>query len=328
MCLRMNWSKPKPIFGFMNREELENPIPLKAQYHGSIMVDGVAGKWPNLLSKKVGGAKHIYDMNFQYLEQSLDHAIELGFATKWHFAVGFKPNWVPPLGYDLYDYDDRRAKNLEYMDRVLDRLGAKMDYIEVVNEALQPNGSGYRYTTEVPMDPITHAEIATYFAFAASSAPSALLGINEYGVETPGAKQDTYFDYCVALRDTHGAQIDFVGMQCHLDATDRPTKLELRDSFKRFTDAGFNVHITELDIAVGGIPGPKEHKDGVQEEMARDILWAARDAGVAVVMTWGISDIDSWKYTEELVYPIERPLPFDIENLSKPFWEQIRQHTQ
>ena len=308
----------------MQRVTSMHPEPMAAMQRAEVSLCGVAGKWPRMLSRESEG---ILDLDLSELEESLDRAHEMGHKSKWHFAVGFKPKWVPSEGYSLSYQTQRIGDNLAYIDAVMTELGHKIDIVDAINEPLQPDGSGFRHSPN--HDKITVEEIARYLK-AIDQHPckkwGLQIGINEYGVERPGLKQDTLFHLCTEVRDIHGAPLDYVGMQCHLDAADAPTRDDMQESFQRFTNAGFALHITELDIRVANI-GSYQLKR--QEEVAENLLVAARRAGAEYVITWGTSDADSWVYAKHGVdYPDEQPLPYNSENTPKPFGHKIDTHTR
>jgi len=323
-CVNKRTMSGKPLFGYMQRVASRHVEPMSCMSRANVSLCGVSGKWPSMLTRE---SDSILDLDLSDLEESLDRARDLGHKTKWHFAVGFKPKWVPAEGYSLAYQTKRIEDNLAYIDTVMRELGHKIDIVDAINEPLQPDGSGFRHSPN--HDKITVEEIATYLKYIDAHPcrkTNLQIGINEYGVERNGLKQDTLYQLCLQLRDELDAPLDYVGMQCHLDAADPPNRDELQQSFQRFADAGFAVHITELDIRVAGVDAYKLRR---QEEVAEDLLVAARRAGVHYVITWGTTDNDSWIYAKHGIdYPDEQPLPYNVQNAPKPFGQALEAHTR
>ena len=91
--------------------------------------------------------------------------------------------------------------------------------------------------------------IAKSFRWARQADPNATLIVNEYSAETVNDKSDRLLAYCIKLRN-EGVPIDGVGFQNHwLDTRYEPNYDSIRANFQRFADAGFQIFITECDIA-------------------------------------------------------------------------------
>ena len=96
--------------------------------------------------------------------------------------------------------------------------------------------------------------------------------------------------------NSDGKICDGVGMQGHLDVYFPEDKSVFGKAAQKFVDAGFEVFVTELDIA---IKEPRATSEEDQAEKYADILTDLvkinRNSGkIKSIVFWGMSDIDSW----------------------------------
>ena len=96
--------------------------------------------------------------------------------------------------------------------------------------------------------------------------------------------------------NSDGKVCDGVGMQGHLDVYFPEDKSVFGKAAQKFVDAGFEVFVTELDIA---IKEPRATSEEDQAEKYADILTDLvkinRNSGkIKSIVFWGMSDIDSW----------------------------------
>ncbi|THG99994.1 hypothetical protein EW026_g2455 [Hermanssonia centrifuga] len=91
----------------------------------------------------------------------------------------------------------------------------------------------------------------SYVSIALNSArtadPNAKLYINDYNVESPGAKSTALQNLVKSLKSS-GAPIDGVGLQAHFIVGEVPSQASLQQNMEAFTALGVEVAITELDI--------------------------------------------------------------------------------
>jgi len=147
--------------------------------------------------------------------------------------------------------------------------------------------------------------------------PEAVLFVNEFGVMTPGEKQDRFYALVRDLKE-QGAPIHGVGFQGHvvppfLAAYD-PTREEIEAAVRRFTALGLPVEITEIDVTIDpDEPGALEH----QAERYRDLAFGCfRVPGCTGITTWGVTDKHTW--IRDFFAVEGAPLPFDAEYRPKP----------
>ncbi|KAG0152237.1 hypothetical protein CROQUDRAFT_316960 [Cronartium quercuum f. sp. fusiforme G11] len=117
------------------------------------------------------------------------------------------------------------------------------------------------------------------------------LYINDYGVEGPGAKTDTYYKIAQNLASKqilHG-----VGFQAHLIVGKVPSLEDLKATLKRFVDLGLEVAYTEVDIR---IPLPPSQSDFIQQakDFSTIVRACAETPKCKGVTVWGVGYNDSW----------------------------------
>ena len=174
-----------------------------------------------------------------------------------------------------------------------------------------------------------YVEIALRWARAQD--PTLRLTLNEYGVEdaTPDAaiKRARLLALLRHLLD-RGCPLDAVGIQAHLQLR-RPFEAE---PFARFVseirEMGLSVLITELDVREGDtLPASIEARDVAVAERTAAFVNAALGAGCRTILTWGLTDRDTWLRREAGVARPDgvptRGLPFDEALQRKPMWHAL-----
>jgi endo-1,4-beta-xylanase len=147
--------------------------------------------------------------------------------------------------------------------------------------------------------------------------PDAALFVNEFGVMTPGPKQERFYALIRDLVES-GAPITGVGFQGHIRPPFLrdydPTEEEIEATVRRFTALGLRVEITEIDVTIDpALPGALE----AQAETYRSLtLGCFRVAGCDGLTTWGVTDKYTW--IRDFFAVDGAPLLFDASFASKP----------
>lgn len=115
---------------------------------------------------------------------------------------------------------------------------------DVVNEALDDDGN---FRDNIFYQTIGPYYINIAFATAAAADPDAKLYYNDYSIEYSGLKQTNALAIVKQIKDA-GLRIDGVGIQGHYVLGGTPSQSSLESVFKKYTDLGVEVAITELDI--------------------------------------------------------------------------------
>jgi endo-1,4-beta-xylanase len=206
---------------------------------------------------------------------------------------------------------------------------------DVVNEAVA-NPAGNPFTAPTPAmgdlrdSPWLRAPRPDYidltFRLARERDHTLRLTYNDYGLEgdTPWAEEKRQ-----RLLLQAGVPIDALALQGHLQL-DEPFRPEPFAAFlTSVREMGLAVLITELDMREGHIlPPTLAERDALVAERVRAVVGTALEGGCRTVLTWGLSDKDSWLAREPGVMRrdghIHRSLPLDVDGDRKPMWRALR----
>jgi len=237
-----------------------------------------------------------------------------GHVLVWHQQT---PAWV------FEDADGAQASREQLLSRmrehiqaVVGRYKGRVRYWEVVNEALNEDGSLRRTPW---LEGIGEDYIEKAFEFAHQADPEAVLYYNDFNLYKP-AKRAGAVRLVQGLQEK-GVAVGGIGMQAHY-GMDHPARLgDFEASIEAFAALGLPVHITEMDISVLPMPGPEAEGADLDVDVEADqrlnpyagglpreveerqasryaaffrILLAHRES-VARVTFWGVDDGQSWK---------------------------------
>ncbi len=123
---------------------------------------------------------------------------------------------------------------------------------------------------------------------------------------------------------SRGVPIDGVGLQMHIPglAADIPS---IAANIARLAALGVQVHITELDVSLGGDSSGLARADDLtrQAEIYRGIVRAClNSAGCTAIQTWGFTDKYSWIGSHSRGAR-GQALPFDRTYEPKPAYRAI-----
>ena len=264
-----------------------------------------------------------------------------GHTLVWHSQV---PDWV---------FEDTNGKPLnraqllkrmeEHINAVAGRYAGKIDAWDVVNEALNEDGSlrESKWSTIIGDDFIEQA-----FIMAAKAAPKAKLYYNDYNLYKP-EKRNGVLKLVKSLQ-AKGIRIDGVGMQAHYSLTS-PELNEIEDSIKAYSALNMDVLITELDVSV--IPFPDEDNMGADVSLNFDLqaefnpypdglpasvenqlgaryqelfaIFNRHQNVIKRVTFWGVSDAQTWRNDWPMTGRSDYPLLFDRQLNIKPFMSSL-----
>jgi endo-1,4-beta-xylanase len=133
--------------------------------------------------------------------------------------------------------------------------------------------------------------VAIAFQAARETDPSALLYLDDFGVETvhsPKYEQDRR----IVNSLKQAGLIDAMGVQLHIDASKPPTKQDLIEAFQSWE---LPVFISELDVDLRNVDGADAQRFALQAEIFRTAVQAALDSEVCRdIVFWGFGDKYSW----------------------------------
>jgi endo-1,4-beta-xylanase len=165
---------------------------------------------------------------------------------------------------------------------------------DVVNEALEDspphNLKQNVFTRVIGQDYLDFA-----FRYAREADAEVKLFYNDYGAERMNSKANAVLQLVNGMK-SRGVPVDGVGLQMHYGLTGTMPAAEVEQNIRRLGQAGFEVHVTEMDI-MAPLPDTAA-KQNEQAEIYRGLYRACRAvAQCTAFLTWGVDDSDSWILT-------------------------------
>ena len=239
------------------------------------------------------------DFNFIDADWLADYAAETGMELHGHPLLWHRqlPGWVQNM-----ELHEAEQVMYEHIDALVSRYRGRVKVWDVVNEALEEDGT---YRQSIWYEAMGESYIAKAFHRARERDPEAVLVYNDYDVAWPGPKADGMYEL-VRQELAQGTPIHAVGFQMHFwTAFDEYEGL--RQNLQRFADLGLDIYITEFDVAMSE-RGQEELQATVFERIADICLQQPR---CKALQAWGYTDRYSWRYNH-------RPLMFTERYIAKP----------
>jgi endo-1,4-beta-xylanase len=256
-----------------------------------------------------------------------------GHALLWHVAM---PAWLEPA---LREGPSRAAALMEaHFTAVLRETRPAIRDWDVLNEVISnPPGSDNPSPTEGDLRPtpwltaLGPGYLERALRLARQLDPTLRLTLNDYGVEanTPHAeaKRRRLLRVVRGLVQ-RGVPLDAIGIQAHLQMRDPFGPEPFIGFLRALRELGLAVLITELDLREPDRLAPSlAERDAAVADYTRRFLAAAVEGGARVILTWGLTDRDSWLVKEPAVArrdgQLTRGLPFDDALRPKPMRDAI-----
>jgi len=193
----------------------------------------------------------------------------------------------------------------DHIFAVAGRYKGKLISWDVVNEAIA-YGAPYGPQPSYWLTTLGSGYIDQAFIWARQADPTAKLFYNDTGGEGLGAKSDAVYNLVKGMI-SRGVPIDGVGLQMHVNLADAPSTADISANIQRLGALGLQVHITEMDVA---LLLPASAADlAAEATVYQNVVTACQaNANCTALLTWGISDADSWipgflpGYGEALLY--------------------------
>ncbi len=285
--------------------------------------------------------KYDFTLGDQYVDFGRKHHMFIvGHNLVWHNQV---PAWVfHDADGNLLSRDALLKRMHDHIDTVVGRYKGKIDSWDVVNEALNDDGSMRQSLWYKIIGP---DYIEKAFEYAHQADPHAQLMYNDYNLENEAKRQGAIA--LVKELQAKGVPITSIGLQNHDNLT-WPTADQEDATISAFAALGLKVAITELDINVLPTGGHQptadvtlhieQNKalnpyvdglpDSVQQQLAARyadlfrVFLKHRDV-VSRVTFWGVSDGDSWLNNAPVRGRTSYPLLFGRTDEPKPALEAV-----
>jgi len=258
-----------------------------------------------------------------------------GHTLIWHSQLA-------PWMSQIKDSSEMKAFMKDHISTVVSRYKGKIDSWDVVNEALNEDGT---YRKSVFLRTVGEQFLVDAFKLAAQADPKVDLYYNDYNL--CNAKKRAGAVKLVQLLQKNGAKIDGVGEQGHWHL-ETPTLEEIEKTILDFSALGVKVAFSELDISAlpspYGLQGaeisqrfennakmnpyPKSLPDSMQVKLAKryeDIfkLFLKHKDKISRVTFWGVNDKQSWLNDFPIRGRTDYPLLFDINFQPKKAYYQV-----
>ncbi|HWB26791.1 MAG TPA: endo-1,4-beta-xylanase [Chitinophagaceae bacterium] len=243
---------------------------------------------------------------------------------------------LPGFMRRMQDADSVRQYFINHINTVAGRYDGKVYSWDVVNEALNEDGS---LRNTIFRQKLGNGYVTEAFRLAQTAAPHTKLYYNDYNIEQPQKREGAIA--LVRNIQKAGVRIDGIGIQGHWNIRHLPLQ-EIEASIKAFSSLGVKVMFTELDISV--LPDPphlagadvnqqalysKQSNpfanglpDSMQVKLANAYaslfrLFLKYKSSVGRITFWGVNDRQSWLNNWPVHGRTNYPLPFDRQNKPK-----------
>jgi endo-1,4-beta-xylanase len=249
--------------------------------------------------------------DFTAADRIVDHARANDMLVRGHTLVWHRQNpaW---LENGTFTREQLIAILRDHIHTVVRHFKGRVKQWDVVNEAFRDDGTGLR--DNLWLRGIGPDYIPLAFRFAHEADRRAQLYLNDYLNETVNPKSDYFLGYAYIMR-AFGMPISGLGVQMHRFLAIPEPAADVEANLRRMADAGFQMWITEMDVAVALPPDAEDLADQatVYADVVSACLHVRRCRGIT---TWGFTDRSSW-------IPAEFPgfgaaLPFDEALAPKP----------
>jgi endo-1,4-beta-xylanase len=204
----------------------------------------------------------------------------------------------------------------EHITAVTQHYAGKVYAWDVVNEPFNDDG-----TLRASIWSVNSNYIEQALRWTREADPATLLFINDYSNETIGRKSDALYNLARDLK-ARNVPLDGIGFQMHLTANANLSTLDA--NFKRFSDLGLLIEITELDVRLPvGANGAASPADlARQAEIYKTVFTTClKFPACKTIQTWGFTDRNSW--IPSAFAGFGAALPFDAAFQPKPAYTAI-----
>jgi endo-1,4-beta-xylanase len=261
------------------------------------------------------------------------------------YVVGHTLIWhsqLPRFVGKIKSADSLKLFMNDHISKVAGRYSGKIDSWDVVNEAIEDDGS---FRKSIFYNLLGEDFIKMSFDLAAKSDPKAELYYNDYNNEQP-VKRKATIEMIKKLKAS-GTKIDGVGIQGHWSINSLKLQ-DIEDAIVEYAALGLKVAFTELDLTVLPNPWdlkgadvnqnypnspymnpyPKSLPDSVQNVLAKKYedlfkIFIKHQDKIDRITFWGVNDGHSWLNGWPVRGRTNYPLLFDRNNEPKKAYEAV-----
>jgi len=249
---------------------------------------------------------------------------------------------LPPFMRRMKDVDSVRKYFVDHITKVAGRFDGKVYSWDVVNEALNEDGT---LRNSIFLQALGDSYIVEAFRLAQKASPHSKLYYNDYNIEQPKKRAGAIA--LIKKIQSAGVRIDGVGIQGHWRADNVPTR-EIEESIIEFSALGIDVMFTELDLGVlknpwdnntanvgdtaKGDSSMNPYVNGLPDSVAQiqskaygDVfrLFLKYKTNVTRITFWGVNDGQSWLNNWPIGGRTNYPLLFDRNFKPKPAFYSV-----
>lgn len=248
-----------------------------------------------------------------------------------------------PFLNHMKDPDSLREYFVNHITTVAGRYDGKLYSWEVVNEALNEDGS---LRNTIFLQKLGANYIVEAFRLAQTATPQTKLYYNDYNIELPKKRAGAI--EIIKKIQAAGVRIDGVGIQGHWNVNNVPMEY-IEQSIKEFSALGIHVAFTELDLSVLPNPAGRANSadlsqtaeynarinpytsslpDSMQQKLAVAYgrlfeLFLKYKDNISRVTFWGVNDLHSWLNDFPVPGRTNYPLLFDRQYHPKPAFYKV-----
>ena len=275
------------------------------------------------------------DYNFKLADKMVAYGAKHHIKVNGHTLIWHSQ--LPAFMRNMSDADSVKKYFTDHINTVAGRYDGKVFSWDVVNEALEEDGSMRKsiFSEKLGPDFVTDA-----FRLAQKASPKSELYYNDYNIEQPKKRAGAIA--LIKKIQAAGVRIDGVGIQGHWKAYNLPLK-NIEESILEFSALGIKVMFTELDLGVLPNPWDNDAADvnmkaeysakmnpyakGLPDSMQVKFTKAYEDLfklflkhkdKVSRVTFWGVNDAQSWLNDWPIKGRTNYPLLFDRDFAPKP----------
>lgn len=236
-----------------------------------------------------------------------------GHTLIWHYNL---PEWMYAFEGSSSEWEEIFKNHIQTICR---HFRGKVTAWDVINEAFNDDGT---LRNTLWKQKIGSSYIEKAFRYAHEADPNALLFYNDYNVALNEIKRKAILDLFIKLKQ-RGVPIHGIGLQMHVSII-HPENSQIASALKEISEAGFNIHLSEVDVSLNPAGAAISLNDDLLQRQANKLsqivsLYKSIPARYQYGITfWGVGDADSW-----IRYFFQRddyPLLFDDNYDPKPVY--------